>query len=382
MYADPAGDNPDVQLFFGGYLANCARTGTVEEPGDTNKRSISISPVVLHPKSRGNITLNSSNPLDPPLMYANYLSDPADMATLLDAINISLKLGNTRVLRERFGFELDKAPIPSCVEKSSFGSRGYWECYARTATGPENHQVGSCRMGPSSDPMAVVDPELRVYGVKNLRIVDASIMPTVVSGNTNAPVIMIAEKGSDMIKKQWLPNIANRFDFGDGKENVSVTSGFVGNNPSHYGGYNHGGHPNWGGFRPHYWQGGVGSSQQHPNHGYYSGRSYHQNHGFIDEETHGWNQGHAVHQYQSGFDNEAHGNTAHYVNSVHAEPMSQSTGPSNSRTNSFFFVPNKMGQSNDGHYHSPSPLARTGNSVKGNQQNYWFPNKPKPQQAH
>ncbi|KAJ9586360.1 hypothetical protein L9F63_019982 [Diploptera punctata] len=270
-YADPSGDHPDVQLFFGGYLANCARTGIVgelEEPTNPrHKRSITISPVVLHPKSRGYLTLKSSNPLDPPLIYANYLSDPADMATLLDAINITLRLGNTRVLKQQYGFELDKTPLPNCVSKYPFGSEGYWECYARLATGPENHQAGSCRMGPTTDPMAVVDPELKVYGIDGLRVMDASIMPMVVSGNTNAPAVMIAEKGTDMIKDKWLVNDVNN-RFGDNYGGYPSGTGNKGDYPNSNRGYpsGHGGSnegypsgPN-GGYHP----GLVGNNEGYP----------------------------------------------------------------------------------------------------------------------
>ena len=84
-----------------------------------------------------------------------------------------------------------------------FASDPYWECAIRHNTGPENHQAGSNKMGPESDRLAVVGPDLRVHGVQNLRVIDASIMPRVTAGNTNAPVIMIAEKGSDMITRYW-----------------------------------------------------------------------------------------------------------------------------------------------------------------------------------
>lgn len=404
-YADPSGDNPDVQMFFGGYLANCAKTGVIGEPENldkpSSKRRISISPVVLHPKSRGYVTLKSSDPLHPPLMYANYLSDPADMATLLDAINMTLKLGNTRVLKERFGFELDKTPIPSCIQKYPFGSNGYWECYARTATGPENHQVGTCRMGPSSDPMAVVDPELRVYGVKNLRIMDASVIPKVVSGNTNAPIIMIAEKGTDFVKRRWLPNdIGNRFGFGNEDHNVnSSTFGHTANKASHPGGNKNGVHPNWGGLGSNHRHGSYGANQGHMSsghggiQGYASGRGYYSTQGFPTVGIHDPRQMHTDNQHQ------AHSNMAHSTKSVNGDTRYPNIGRSGHNT-----MPYKRDYSTDlqlrssetcrqqsgGNYNksgsnynsggnvidfkyftTPSPPTQSGNNLNGYHQNYW-----------
>ena len=98
---------------------------------------------------------------------------------------------------------------PQCVHLHPF-SDAYWECAARHITHNFDHDVGTCAMGPPSDPNAVVDPELRVYGVPNLRVADASIMPTIVSGNTQAPVIMIAEKAADLIRETWAESRDNQ----------------------------------------------------------------------------------------------------------------------------------------------------------------------------
>ncbi|XP_018568199.1 glucose dehydrogenase [FAD, quinone] [Anoplophora glabripennis] len=201
-YRNPELEDPDIQFFFGGFLANCARTGQVGEKVDNSTRSIQIIPTVLHPKSRGSIRLRDNNPLTYPMIFANYFTHPDDINTLVEGIKIALKLAETKALK-KYGFQLDRTPAPGC-ENISFGSDSYWACAVRQQTGPENHQAGSCKMGPSKDPMAVVNPDLQVYGIDRLRVIDVSIMPRVTSGNTNAPAIMIAEKGSDSIKSRWL----------------------------------------------------------------------------------------------------------------------------------------------------------------------------------
>lgn len=204
--ANPAADHPDVQYFFGGYLANCAKTGQVGEmspdAGNITQRTINIIPAVLHPKSRGYIKLRDNNPMSPPLIYAKYLTHPDDVAALVEGIKFGIRLTETKALK-KYGFQLDKTLVEGC-EMLPYGCDEYWECAVRRKTGPENHQGGSCRMGPLGDPGACVDPELRVHGIDRLRVIDASVMPMITSGNTNAPVIMIAEKGADMIKRQWL----------------------------------------------------------------------------------------------------------------------------------------------------------------------------------
>ncbi|XP_015513391.1 glucose dehydrogenase [FAD, quinone] [Neodiprion pinetum] len=200
-YANPRDDHPDIQLIFGGYLADCAETGMVGEKKGAN-RSIYIIPTLLHPKSRGYLRLRSSDPLDKPMIYPKYLTVPEDVARLVEGIKFAVRLAETDALK-RYGFQLDKTPVKNC-EHLKFGCDAYWECAVKHDTAPENHQAGSCKMGPANDPMAVVDNELRVRGIRNLRVADTSIMPRVTSGNTNAPAIMIAEKAADMIKRTWI----------------------------------------------------------------------------------------------------------------------------------------------------------------------------------
>ncbi|XP_063219270.1 glucose dehydrogenase [FAD, quinone] [Bacillus rossius redtenbacheri] len=168
-----------------------------------NDRDVwSVFPVLLRPKSKGVIKLRSKNPFDYPLIYPNYFFHPADMATLVEGVKAALAMSRTKAF-QRFGSRMHEIPYPGCTHIQMYTDE-FWECLIRHYSVTIYHPVGTCKMGPSWDPSAVVDPDLKVHGVDRLRVIDASIMPTLVSGNTNAPVIMIAEKGSDIIKEYWM----------------------------------------------------------------------------------------------------------------------------------------------------------------------------------
>lgn len=125
----------------------------------------------------GNLRLASNDPLAKPIIWGNYLSDPMDMAILVEGVEIALSLANTSAMA-KYNMTLNINPLPACSGYTPL-SKDYWACAVRQDTGPENHQAGSCKMGPPHDPMAVVDHRLRVYGIRNLRVADASVMPQV-----------------------------------------------------------------------------------------------------------------------------------------------------------------------------------------------------------
>jgi len=156
---------------------------------------------VLRPTSRGYVTINSTDPLQPPLIYNNMIYSKRDVHIGVEGCKFAARLGETKAFREA-GRTLDRTPLAGCTD-FEHGTVEYWNCTVRLWLLSLYHPAGTCKMGPSSDPEAVVNSELKVYGVKGLRVADASIMPYIVSGNTNAPVIMIGEKCSDLIKEEW-----------------------------------------------------------------------------------------------------------------------------------------------------------------------------------
>jgi choline dehydrogenase-like flavoprotein len=157
--------------------------------------------MLLRPESVGTIRLASTDPYTKPIIDPQYFSNVQDLNVLIEGTKIGLALSKTKAFQE-VGTKFYSKPFPGC-EGYTLWTDDYWGCFIRQYSLTIYHYSGTCKMGPSSDPTAVVDPRLKVYGITGLRVVDASIMPKVVSGNTNAPTIMIAEKAADMVKEDW-----------------------------------------------------------------------------------------------------------------------------------------------------------------------------------
>ncbi|KAG6461244.1 hypothetical protein O3G_MSEX012505 [Manduca sexta] len=166
-----------------------------------NSSLLGIYPTLLHPKSRGSILLADADPQSPPIINANYLDHPDDVEDLLKAIDFIRELVKTKTFRN-LGIRIATIDIPGCSDFSK-ETKQFWTCYIRHMATTIYHPVGTAKMGPMSDKTSVVNQDLRVHGVEQLRVVDASVMPLITGGNTIAPTLAIAEKAADMIKKYY-----------------------------------------------------------------------------------------------------------------------------------------------------------------------------------
>jgi choline dehydrogenase-like flavoprotein len=181
--SDGGSGPPDIQFHLA--PAFFADNGFEEYDG----HAFTIGPVLVAPNARGELTLAGSDPSAKPVMVGNHLTDQADVDAMVWAIKTAREIAATAPLAAAAGREIYPGPAATDDEAIAADVRRRVELLY--------HPVGTCRMG--ADEGSVVDPELRVRGVDGLRVVDASVMPTITRGNTNAPTTMIAEKAADMI---------------------------------------------------------------------------------------------------------------------------------------------------------------------------------------
>jgi choline dehydrogenase len=179
----PGLDRPDVQL-----VLQTAKRPKPSFPFPLG-HGFAISPVCLYPRSRGRLTLASADPLAAPRIDPNLLSSPSDIQPLVRGIRLSRQIFASAAFAEYRATETEPGP-------SAQSDDDLFE-YIRAQAYTVHHPVSTCRMG--TDPDAVVDPQLRVVGLEGLRVVDASVFPSIIGGNTNAAVVMVAEKAADLI---------------------------------------------------------------------------------------------------------------------------------------------------------------------------------------
>ncbi|XP_015112867.1 glucose dehydrogenase [FAD, quinone] [Diachasma alloeum] len=205
---------PDVELLFNGGslhsdngLAVRKGYGVSDEVYNAvfkpieGKHAFSIWPITQNPRSYGRIFLKSKNPLDDPIIQPHFFEHPADVEIILEGVKHAISIVSTPPF-QKYGARLHDIKIPGC-QAFQFGSDDYWRCGIRHLPSMMNHEIGTAKMGPSTDASAVVDARLRVHGVQRLRVIDASVMPTMPVGHVNAGIFMIGEKGADMIKQDW-----------------------------------------------------------------------------------------------------------------------------------------------------------------------------------
>jgi choline dehydrogenase len=183
----PELENPDIQFHCMAASMDLEVLGKTQALQLEKEPGMTITPCQIRPESRGHIHIKSPDPMIYPTIVPNYLSDPIDQQVGIAGLKWARKIANQPALQP---YLISPADPFGNTDEEMLG-------YARVAGGTLYHAVGTCKMGHG--PECVVDPQLRVMGVERLRVVDASIMPKISSGNTNAPTIMIGEKGSDLI---------------------------------------------------------------------------------------------------------------------------------------------------------------------------------------
>jgi choline dehydrogenase len=191
--SDPTLSRPDIQL-----MSNPVRMDAkIWWPlvGTRQEHRVTADAVVLHPESRGRVTLRSADPADKPRIFLNVLATDADLATARRGVRLARKIYGTAPQASL----IDHETAPGTAVQSD----AELNAYIRSRGAVTQHPVGTCSMGVG--PQAVLDSKLCVRGIANLRVVDASVIPTVPGGNTNAAVIMIAEKAADLILGRSLP---------------------------------------------------------------------------------------------------------------------------------------------------------------------------------
>jgi len=179
--SDPSITVPDLEFVFA--PVPFIDHGQVEPPG----HGITVGVILLQPESRGRVTARSSDQSVAPHIDPGYLSAPNDLTRLVEGVRQCQALFATAAMRGHVSAPMEPGPGETDLEE-----------FVRTQSETLYHPVGTCRMGADDD--SVVDPDLRLRGVDGLRVVDASVMPTIIRGHTHAPTVMIAEKGADLIR--------------------------------------------------------------------------------------------------------------------------------------------------------------------------------------
>lgn len=178
------------------------------------KDAVTFLITLVRPRSKGTVRLSSANYLDKPVIDLNLFVNISDVYALREGCKLVTQLVKQKGLR-KLQLNQINLTLADCEDARDYTSDAYYECLAQTLTYTLYHPVGTAKMGSDSDPMSVVDSQLKVRGVTNLRVVDGSVLPEVTSGNTNAPIIMLAEKAADLIKgrqlKPHLPPYHNQY---------------------------------------------------------------------------------------------------------------------------------------------------------------------------